>query len=464
MSDTKYDLAVLGAGPGGYVAAIRAAQLGMKTVVVERDRLGGICLNWGCIPTKALLRSAEMLNHFRKAEEFGLAAKEVSFDFPKVIKRSREASDRLVRGVEYLFRKNKIDRVTGTGRIVGKGKLEVQTEKGTELVQAEHIIVATGARPRAIPGIEFDGKKILSSKEAMLLQEPPRSMVIIGAGAIGVEFAYFYNAFGTEVTLVEMMPHILPLEDKEAANTVARAFKKAGIAIHTNTKVTGVKKDRKGVEVGIQSGDKTDTLAADVALVAIGVQANVEGIGLEEVRIATEKGFIKVDEFYRTSAEGFYAIGDVVGPPLLAHVASHEGIICVEAIAGKNPHPLDYESVPSCTYCQPQVASLGLTEEQAKERGLEVQIGKFPFRANGKALALGEVDGFVKLIFDKRYGELLGAHIVGAEATEMLAELGVARTLETTPDEIFHTIHAHPTMSEAVMEAALDAYKRSIHI
>ncbi len=464
MGSNRYDLAVLGAGPGGYVAAIRAAQLGMKTVVVERDRLGGICLNWGCIPTKALLRSAEMLNHFRKAGEFGLVAENVSFDFPKVIKRSRDASDRLVRGVEYLFRKNKIDRIEGTGRIAGKGKLEVQTKEGAQLVEAQHVIVATGARPRAIPGIEFDGKKILTSKEAMVLQEPPESMVIIGAGAIGVEFAYFFNAFGTQVTLVEMMPQILPLEDKEAASTVARAFKKSGITIHTSTKVTGLKKTAKGVEVGIQNGDKTDTLAASVALVAIGVQGNVEGIGLEEVGIATERGFIKVDSFYRTNVDGFYAIGDIVGPPLLAHVASHEGIICVEAIAGQNPHPLDYDAVPSCTYCQPQVASLGLTEQQAKERGLEVRVGKFPFRANGKALALGEVDGFVKLIFDKKYGELLGAHVVGAEATEMLAELGVAKTLETTPDEIFRTIHAHPTMSEAVMEAALDVYGRSIHI
>ncbi len=462
--EKKYDVIVLGAGPGGYVAAIRAAQLGMKTAIVEKEKVGGICLNWGCIPTKALLRSAELLEAMRRAQEFGLRAGEVSFDFPKVIKRSRQVADRLVRGVEYLLRKNRVETIQGTGRFVGKGVLEVESTDGKKEVQASHIVVATGARPRAIPGVEFDGKKILTSKEAMLLQSPPESMIIVGAGAIGVEFGYFYNAFGTKVTLIEMMPQILPLEDKECADVVARSFKKAGIEVVTGARVTSVSKSAKKVKVTVEKDGKPSTYEAEVSLVAIGVQGNVEGIGLEAIGVEVEKAFIKIDEKYRTNVDGVYAIGDVIGPPLLAHVASHEGISCVEGIAGLTPHPVDYDAVPSCTYCRPQVASFGLREEKAKERGFDVRVGKFPFRANGKALALGEPDGFVKLVFDKKYGELLGAHIVGPEATELLAELGVARTLETTFAEIASTVHAHPTLSETIMEAALDADGRAIHI
>jgi dihydrolipoamide dehydrogenase len=464
MEERNYDVAVIGAGPGGYVAAIRAAQLGLKTAIVERDRVGGICLNWGCIPTKALLRSAELFGLFQRAREFGLTVEGLKPDFQAVVKRSRQVADRLARGVEFLLRKNKVQLFPGSARIVGRGKLAVESATGVEELSAKHIIVATGARPRALPDVQFDGKQILTSKEAMTLESPPKSIVIVGAGPIGVEFAYFFRIFGSEVTLLEMMPQILPLEDAECAEVVAKSFRKSGIQVVTGARVVSVEKTPSGLRVMVEREGQQLSYEGEVALVAVGVQANVEGMGLEELGVELEGGFIKVDAFGRTNVDGIYAIGDVIGPPLLAHVASHEGIVCVEAIAGRNPQPLDYSNVPSCTYCQPQIASIGLTEEKAKSLGHEVRVGRFPFRANGKSLALGETEGFVKLIFDQKHGELLGAHIVGPEATELVAELAVAKTLEGTFEEIASTIHAHPTLSEAVMEAALDADGRAIHI
>ncbi|RCK77712.1 MAG: Dihydrolipoamide dehydrogenase of branched-chain alpha-keto acid dehydrogenase [Ignavibacteriae bacterium] len=464
MEDKNYDIAILGGGPGGYVAAIRAAQLGFKVTVIEKDKLGGVCLNWGCIPTKALLKNAEIYNHIKHSEEFGINLDNIKFDFKKIIKRSRDVAHRNSKGIEYLFKKNKINHISGFGKIISNGKIEVSKEgKITEVVTAKHIIIATGARPRTIPGINIDGKKIITSTEAMLLTEPPKSMLIIGAGAIGVEFAYFYNTFGTKVTLIEMMPSILPIEDKEITKLLESIFKKSGIEILTNSKVEKASVGDK-VRISLSSDGKQNEVEGDLALMAIGVQGNVENIGLDEIGIRYEKSFIKVDEYYRTNIQGIYAIGDVIGPPLLAHVASAEGITCVEAIAGKNPPVVDYDNVPGCTYCQPQVASIGLTEEEANKRGFKLKIGRFPFTASGKARAIGETDGLVKLIFDEKYGELLGAHILGSDATEMIAELGVARTLGTTAQEIMKTIHAHPTLSEAVMEAAADAFGEAIHI
>ncbi len=464
MPERQFDVAVIGGGPGGYVAAIRAAQLGFKTAVIERDRLGGVCLNWGCIPTKALLKNAELFLHFKHADEWGISYKDLSFDFSKIIKRSRDVAMRNSKGVEYLFKKNKIEHVAGFGKLTGKGKIEVSRDgKPVETVVAKHIIVATGARPRTLPGIAIDGKKIISSTEAMSLQSFPNSMVIIGAGAIGVEFAYFYNAFGTKVTLVEMMQNILPIEDREISKLLESNFRKAGIDVMTETKVEGVKTSKE-VVVSVSGKDGKKDLKADLALMAIGVQGNVENIGLENLGVKVERGWIQVDDYSHTNIPGIYALGDVAGPPWLAHVASREGIICIDAIAGKNPQPIDYDNIPGCTYCQPQVASLGLTEEKAQEAGREVKIGRFPFSASGKARAIGATDGLVKLIFDAKYGELLGAHILGSEATEMIAELGVAKTLETTGAGIYNTIHAHPTLSEAIMEAAEDAYGHAIHI
>jgi dihydrolipoamide dehydrogenase len=462
----EFDLAVLGGGPGGYVAAIRAAQLGMKVGVVEKEELGGVCLNWGCIPTKALLRSAEAVELVKHAKNFGLQVEKWRVDFPAIIKRSRNVSNRLVKGIHYLFRKNGIELIKGKGRLTRTDTLEVfdASGKGIAVVKAKHIILATGARPKSLPGIEFDGNAVITSKEAMTLQNQPKTMVIVGAGAIGVEFAYFYNALGTKVHLVEMMPSILPLEDKEITDILAKSLKKAGIEIYTEAKVESIEKRSGGVEVVIQKEDQTETLSGDVALVAIGVQANTEDLGLEEAGVELERGFIRVDKNYRTTADGIYAIGDVAGPPLLAHVASAEGIHCIERIAGMDSPPIDYQNFPSCTYCMPQVASVGLTEEKAREKGYELKIGRFPFRANGKALAYGESEGMVKLIFDAKYGELLGAHIVGPDATELIAELGVAKTLETTYYELHKTIHAHPTLSEAIMEAAAAADEGAIHI
>lgn len=462
----EYDVLIIGSGPGGYVAAIRGAQKGLRVAVVEADALGGICLNWGCIPTKALLKNAEMMHQFKRADEFGFEVPEVGFQFPKIIRRSRQVAEMNSRGVEFLFKKNKIEHIPGWGKLLDPHTVAVSDSGGKETAKktADKIIIATGGRPRAIPGAEFDGKKIITSKEAMLLKSVPKKMVIIGAGAIGVEFAYFYNAFGSEVHLVEMLPHILPIEDAEISGQLERAFKKQKIRLYTNTKMEKLQKTKNGVKVTVSAKGKESVLEGDVVLVAVGIRGNVENIGLEACGVKVENSSIPVDEFYRTNVPNIYAIGDVIGAPWLAHVASHEGIIAIDHMRGANPHPLDYTNIPGCTYCQPQVASIGLTEEKAKAEGYEIKIGKFPFRASGKARAIGEVEGMVKLIFDAKYGELLGAHILGAEATEMIAELGIARALETTNLELQHTVHAHPTLSEAVMEAAGDAFGEAIHI
>lgn len=463
----KYDLVVLGGGPGGYVAAIRAAQLGMKVGCVERDKLGGICLNWGCIPSKALLKSAEVMWNFKDAKEYGLSFDNLRVDFKQVVKRSRDAADRLSRGVEFLFKKNKIDKISGNGKLIAPNKISVTDNFGKEVAQVEgkNIIISTGARPRELPGIKIDRKKVITSTEAMILEAIPKDMIIIGAGAIGAEFAYFYNAFGTKVTLVEMMPNILPVEDTEVTAQLEREFKKQGIEVLTDTRVESVAASGNGVSVKISNKKGAQELKAEIALVAVGIQGNSDNLGLEALGVQVEKSWIKVDKTsYKTNVNGVYAIGDVIGAPWLAHVASAEGIRCVERIAGVETEVLDYNSIPGCTYCQPQVASIGLTESKAKEMGYETKIGRFPFSANGKAIATNESVGFVKLIFDAKYGELLGAHILGYGATEMIAELGVAKKLETTPYEIVRTVHAHPTLTEAVMEAAEDALGHPIHI
>ncbi|HEX9653809.1 MAG TPA: dihydrolipoyl dehydrogenase [bacterium] len=466
MANKEYDVAVVGGGPGGYVAAIRAAQLGLKCAIVEKERLGGLCLNWGCIPSKALLRSAEVYRMFQHADEYGLSVEKVGYDPKKIVKRSRAAADRLSKGVEFLMKKNKIEHFTGTARIAKKNSVEISKSDGTaEAVTTKNIIIATGGFTRSLPGIEIDKKKVISSREALVLEELPKSLIVIGGGPIGVEFAYFYNAFGVKCTIVEMLPQILPFEDSEIVDILQKSFKKSGIEILTETKVESVKTSAKGVtvKVGDKKGSSQD-LAGDMALMAVGFDGFTTGLGLEELGVKIEKSFIKVNEKYQTSVEGVWAIGDVIGPPLLAHVASAEGICCAENIAGKSPAPVDYSNFPSCTYCQPQVASIGMTEQKAKEAGHEIKVGKFPFRVLGKSIAVGETEGMVKLIFDAKYGELLGAHIIGNEATDMIAELGMAKTLESTPKEIFHTMHAHPTLTEAVMEAAADAMGEAIHI
>ena len=465
MADQEFDVLVIGGGPGGYTAAIRAAQLGMKAGIVERDRLGGICLNWGCIPTKALLKNAEILQLFRKAEEWGIAYDNLRIDFSKIIKRSRGVADRVSKGVEYLMKKNKIEVLTGFARLEGKGLVDVRVEgKPDRKVRATHILLATGARPRTLPGVAIDRKRVISSTEAMNLPAQPKAIIIMGAGAIGIEFAYFFNALGTRTTVVEMMPGILPVEDRELTRLLESSLRKQGIEILIETKVESVKPRANDVAVTVSSAEGRKDLVADLALMAIGVQGNVENLGLEEAGVSVERSSIKVDKDYRTSAAGIYAIGDVIGPPWLAHVASAEGIHCIEAIAGKNPAPLDYLTIPGCTYCQPQLASIGLTEEKARAAGHELKIGRFPFRPLGKAVATGETEGMVKLIFDAAYGELLGAHILGAEATEQIAELLIAKKLEATGESIFQAVHAHPTLSEAVMEAAAAAYGEAINI
>ena len=464
MAERQYDVTVIGGGPGGYTAAIRAAQLGMKVGLVEREKLGGVCLNWGCIPSKALLKSAELYNAFKKSQEFGITHTGLSYDFSKIIARSRGIADRVSKGVEYLMKKNKIEVVSGTAKFSGRNSIEVTLEnKITDTIKTKNIVIATGARPRSIPGVTIDRKKIITSSEAMTLPEQPKSMIIIGGGAIGVEFAYFYNSIGTKVTIVEMLPSILPIEDKEITKILDASLKKSGIDILTNTKVEGVKiSDRVTVTVSDTDGKKD--ISADVALMAVGVQANVENLGLEALGVKLERGFIAVNEFGKTNLDRIYAIGDVAGPPLLAHVASHEGIVTINHIAGKAKHGIDTTNIPSCTYCQPQVASVGLTEEAALAQGYKVKIGRFPFRPLGKSMAIGESEGIVKLIFDEKFGELLGAHIIGAEATEMIAELGIAKALETTWEELHSTMHAHPTLSEAVMEAAGQSFDVAINI
>lgn len=464
----EYDVIVLGGGPGGYVAAIRAAQLKLKTAVIDKENLGGICLNWGCIPTKSLIKNAEMYDNLsHHASDFGISFSDLSFDFTKIIKRSRDISDRITKNVEMLVKKNKIDRFRGFGKLTSKNSIDILDQNGkvSETVTAKNIIVATGASPRILPNIPVDHKHIITSTEAMNLPEQPKELIIIGAGAIGIEFAYFYSVLGTKVTIIEMLDHILPIEDHEVSELLEKNFKKRGITIHTKTSVEKAEVKGNKVEVTISRNGEKSVLSADKVLSAIGVTGNVTGFGLEELGVEIFKNHIKVDKnTYKTNIDGIYAIGDVIGPPWLAHVASAEGIHCVEVIAGHHPVPVDYENIPGCTYCQPQVASIGMTEQKAREAGYEIKIGKFPFMASGKAFAIGEREGFVKLIFDAKYNELLGAHIIGSEATELIAELGLARSLEATGETIIKTVHAHPTLSESIMEAAANAYGESIHI
>ena len=464
----EYDVLVLGGGPGGYPAAIRAAQLGLKTGCIERDRLGGICLNWGCIPTKALLKNAQLYHDIQVApKEWGISYDNLKVDFKAIVARSRGVSDRVVKGVEFLLRKNKIDHIKGFGTMVDKNTIEVVGSDGAKRrVTAKNIVLATGARARQLPNLKPDGKQVLSSTEAMIMDHIPESMTIIGAGAIGIEFAYFYHTFGTKITIVEMLPNILPVEDTEVSMELEKLYKRKGMTIFTKTKVNGatVEGGRVKVEIDALEGGAKQTLESECVLVAIGVQANTENIGLEALGVKTTKGFVDVDDFMRSNVEGIYAVGDVAGPPWLAHVATHEGVVAAETIADHNPTPLDYDNIPGCTYCQPQVASVGLTERACKDKGLEYKVGKFPFTALGKATAIGERDGFIKLIFDKKYGELLGAHMIGPEVTELLMELVVAKGHGATAMSLLKTVHAHPTLSEAIMEAAAVAEGEAIHI
>ncbi|KAA9339066.1 dihydrolipoyl dehydrogenase [Hymenobacter busanensis] len=461
----QYDVVVIGSGPGGYVAAIRASQLGLKVGVVERESLGGICLNWGCIPTKALLKSAQVFEYLKHPQDYGLSADNVGYDFGAVVKRSRGVAEGMSKGINFLFKKNKIDAIMGTAKVLKAGEVDVtKADGGKETIQAKHIILATGARARQLPNLPIDGKKIIGYREAMVLPQQPKSMVVVGSGAIGVEFAYFYATMGTKVTIVEYLPRIVPVEDEEVSKQLERSFKKAGIDILTSAEVTKVDTAVPGCKVSIKTAKGEQQLEADIVLSAVGIQPNLENIGLEELGITVEKGRIKVDEYYRTNVPGVYAIGDIVPGPALAHVASAEGITCVEAIAGHHPEPINYGNVPGCTYCSPEIASVGLTEEEAKKQGYDILVGKFPFSASGKASASGAKDGFVKVIFDKKYGEWLGAHMIGAGVTDMIAEAVVARKLETTGHEIIKAIHPHPTMSEAVMEAAAAAYGEVIHL
>jgi dihydrolipoamide dehydrogenase len=468
MTEMQFDLAVIGSGPGGYVAAIRAAQLGTKTAVIEREHLGGICLNWGCIPTKALLRTAELYQAMRRAPEFGLACDNVRFDIATVVERSRKVAERLSNGVAYLMRKNKIEVIKGTARLAGESRIAVTGASGEALpdIEAKHIIVATGARARTLPGLEPDGKLIWTYKEAMVPPSFPKSLLIVGSGAIGIEFASFYRSLGAEVTVVEMLPRILPAEDAEISGLARKAFAKQGIVIHTDTIVARILKGADSVGVAMKKSDgATEEIAVDRVILAIGITGNVEGIGLEDQGVKIEKGHIVVDEWCRTGVPRLYAIGDVVGPPWLAHKASHEGIICVEKIAELDGvHSLDKTNIPGCTYSSPQVASVGLTEEAAREGGREIRVGRFPYSANGKAIALGETEGLVKTIFDAKTGALLGAHLIGAEATELIQGFVIAKTLETTEAELMAAIFPHPTLSEMMGESVLDAYGRALHI
>jgi len=461
----SYNLIVIGSGPGGYVAAIRASQLGMKVAIVEKESLGGICLNWGCIPTKALLKSAQVFDYVNHSENYGIKISKSSVDFDSIIKRSRGVADGMSKGVNFLMKKNKIDILNGFGKIISKNEVEVTTEENKkEIHKSDNIIIATGGRSRELPNLKIDNKKVIEYRKAMTLEKQPKKMVVVGSGAIGSEFAYFYNSIGTEVILVEYLPNILPLEDIDVSKQLEKSFKKAGVNIMTNTEVLSVDTKGKGCKVKYKSGDKEEIIDCDIVLSAVGVQTNVDNIGLEELGIIVENGKINVDDYYQTNIDGVYAIGDVVKGPALAHVASAEGIICVEKIAGLNPSILNYDNIPSCTYCSPEVASVGFSEKQAIDLGYDIKVGKFPFSASGKANASGHSDGFVKVIFDKKYGEWLGCHMIGYNVTEMIAEVVAARKLETTAHEIIKSVHPHPTMSEAIMEATAAAYDEVIHL
>lgn len=460
-----YDIIVIGSGPGGYPAAIRASQLGKKVAIVEKESLGGICLNWGCIPTKALLKGAQVFEYTKHAADYGITLKSAKVDFKKMVSRSRDVAGGMSKGIDFLMRKNKIDVIKGFGSLTSANKVSVKDEKGKETsYEAKSIILATGGRSKELPFLPQDGKKIIGYREAMSLPKQPKRMVIVGAGYIGVEFAYFYNAIGTEVTLVEYFPHIVPGADEDVSKELNRTFKKQGINVMTSSSVTKVETKGKSCKVHIEAKGGTQVIEADIVLSAVGVSTNVEGIGLEKLGVKVEKGIVQVDDFYQTNVKGVYAIGDIVHGPALAHVATAEAIICVEQICGENPEPLDYNNIPSCGYCSPELASVGLTEQQAKEQGYDIKVGKFPFSASGKAKAAGASGGFVKVIFDSKYGEFLGAHMIGANVTEMIAEVVAARKLETTGHEIIKTVHPHPTMSEAVMEAAAAAYGEVIHL
>jgi dihydrolipoamide dehydrogenase len=460
MAAHKVDVAVIGTGPGGYVAAIRCAQLGLSVAAVEDDRPGGVCLNWGCIPTKALLRNAEVVHLFERAAEFGIRVQGFQADYAEAVKRSRQVADRMAKGVEFLFRKNKITLLPGTGTLRSPTTVELKGVRGTETIEARALILATGSEPKSLPGVGIDEKAVLSSNGAVRQERAPKSLVVIGAGAVGIEFADVYASYGTQVTILEALPRLVPVEDEEVSSQLARSFGRRGMTLQTGVKVTSVKPGGAGVVVETDGG----RFEAEQILMAVGRAAKVKGLGLETLGVALDRGFVKVSPRMETSVKGVYAIGDMAGPPLLAHKAMAEGVVAAEAIAGREPRPIDYTNVPSCTYCRPQIASIGLTEARAKENGREITVGKFPFTASGKAAALGDTEGFVKVVADKATGEILGVHILGPEATEVIHEFAVGRTLEATLEEIIHTIHAHPTLSEAALEATLGALGQAIHI
>ncbi|MFQ6553357.1 dihydrolipoyl dehydrogenase [Aestuariibius insulae] len=464
MADTSYDLIVIGAGPGGYVAAIRASQLGLKTCIIEREHMGGICLNWGCIPTKAMLRSSEVFHLMHRAKEFGLKADGIGYDLDAVVKRSRDVAKQLNQGVGHLMKKNKVAVVMGEARLTGKGKVSVKTDKGEEALSAKNVILATGARARDLPGLEADGKRVWNYKHALQPAHMPKKLLVIGSGAIGIEFASFYNTLGAETTVVEVMDRILPVEDAEISDFAKKQFEKQGMTILPKAIVKELKRGKDKVTASIESGGKVEKHDYDTVISAVGIVGNTEGLGLEEAGVTVEKSHVVTDEYCRTGVEGLYAIGDIAGAPWLAHKASHEGVMVAELIAGKNNvHPVRKEAIAGCTYCHPQVASVGFTEEQAKEKGHEIKVGHFPFIGNGKAIALGEPEGMVKTIFDAKTGELLGAHMVGAEVTELIQGYVVGRQLETTEEDLMETVFPHPTLSEMMHESVLDAYGRAIH-
>ncbi len=461
----KYDIIIVGSGPGGYVTAIRASQLGFKTAVVEKESLGGVCLNWGCIPTKALLKSAQVYDYLKHVDQYGLKAESIDKDFNAVVSRSRNIANGMSKGVQFLMKKNKIDIIDGFGKVKTGKKVAVTGEDGkVKEYSADHIIIATGARSRELPNLPQDGEKVIGYRKAMTLPFQPKSMIVVGSGAIGVEFAHFYNAMGTKVTIVEYLPNLVPLEDKDVSKQFERSFKKAGIKVMTNASVESVDTSGKGIKATVKTKKGEEILEADIVLSAVGIKTNIENIGLEDVGIITDRDKILVNDWYQTNIPGYYAIGDVVPGPALAHVASAEGITCVEKIAGLHSEKIDYGNIPGCTYASPEIASVGLTEDQAKDQGYEIKVGKFPFSASGKATAAGTPDGFVKVIFDAKYGEWLGCHMIGAGVTDMIAEAVLGRKLETTGHEVLKTIHPHPTMSEAVMEAVADAYDEVIHL